>query len=147
QGGGHAPSFAGNNRPGGGNWHPTNSPNFNRPATRPGQGGAGTRNDFNRPGNNNFANRGDFNRNNFNNFNRNDFNRNNINNFNRNNFNNWNHNYINHDWHHGYWGGNWHNGWYSHPWAWWGAGLATGAVAASVFPWSYGYYDYSNPYY
>ena len=62
---------------------------------------------------------------------------------------NWNHNVINHnDWHHGYWNGNWNHGWANRPAYWWGwgAGLGVGALTASVIPWSWGYWNYSNPY-
>lgn len=164
-GGGGGRPGGGGNRPGGGGQIGGGG---NRPGgggARPGQGGAGTQwaghnpnrtpggnhnwnpnHNFN-PGGNNFNHFG--NNTNIGHIGNNNFNRNNFNNFGHNNFNNfgqgnWNH--INHgDWHHGYWHGNWNN-WNNHPWAWWGAGLATGAVAAAI-PWSAGYYGYSNPYY
>jgi tetratricopeptide (TPR) repeat protein len=69
-------------------------------------------------------------------------------NFDRNHFNNVTNNFnrFNHNgWHHGDWHDHWHGGWYNHPWAWWGAGMATGLVASAI-PWSWGYWGYSNPY-
>ena len=66
------------------------------------------------------------------------------NNFNQ--FNNYGRNQINHDnWHHGDWHDHWDHAWNNHPWAWWGAGVATGLVASAI-PWSWGYWGYSNPY-
>ncbi|MEX2113162.1 MAG: tetratricopeptide repeat protein, partial [Pirellulales bacterium] len=74
------------------------------------------------------------------------FNRDNIN-VNRN---NWNNNHINHDnWYHGNWHGNWNHGWYNRPYGWWGGagwGFGAGWAAASLIPWSWGYWGYDNPY-
>ena len=92
---------------------------FPNAGTRPGAGGAGER--FPNAGNRDIANR-------------------------TNNFNRYDHNQINHDnWRHGDWHDHWDHGWNNHPWAWWGAGVATGVVASAI-PWSWGYWGYSNPY-
>lgn len=49
------------------------------------------------------------------------------------------------DWYHGGWHNNWGGGWYNRPATWWAAGYATGLGAAAL-PYSWGYWNYSNPY-
>ncbi len=64
--------------------------------------------------------------------------------------NNWNNNHINHgNWYHGNWNGHWNNGWRYRPYGWWGGygwGFGAGVAAASLIPWGWGYWGYSNPY-
>lgn len=120
---------------------------------RPGAGGAGERGNFNRGDIGNRTNIGDRTNigNRTGNFSNNNINRNNFNNnnFNRN---NWNNNHINHgDWYHGNWHGNWNHNWWNRPYGWWGGwgagwGFGAGWAAASLVPWSWGYWGYSNPY-
>ncbi len=150
-GGGGLPG-GGGNRPGGGGGLPGGGGN------RPGQGGGGEQwrpgGGGNRPGWNNGGNwnhNGNWNNGNWNhngNWNNNNWNHNTNVNWNNNNF-NWN----NGGWHNG----NWNNGWgawgggyrpWGGGWGWgYGAGLATAGLVGLASPWSWGYYNYSNPYY
>lgn len=78
-----------------------------------------------------------------------------------NNWNHWtNHNWANHyayrsgyygNWYHGAWNGHWGSPWgYYRPWGWgfgaYGAGFLTASMLSAMSPYSWGYYNYYNPY-
>lgn len=81
-------------------------------------------------------------------------------NFNNRNFNNFNNNFARQNgWYHGHWHNNWNNAWYNRPVTWWGGGYGLGyglgfgglgygfgGYGLASIPWTWGYYNYFNPY-